>query len=116
MKQRTIELSGFVTDPDGSPAANYDISLYDSFTDRARARKAVRHERRIELGMEDHRFFDLKRWGQLSEVLNNYLSAESSKRTYLIGAVFDEDVDTRMPIPQLAIDQSEGTLIRNSGY
>jgi tetratricopeptide (TPR) repeat protein len=27
-------------------------------------REAIRHERRVELGMEFHRFFDLMRWGQ----------------------------------------------------
>lgn len=33
-------------------------------------RKAIRHERRVELGMEGHRWFDLVRWGIAYEVMD----------------------------------------------
>ena len=33
-------------------------------------RQRIRHERRIELVFENHRWFDLRRWGTASEVLN----------------------------------------------
>ncbi len=38
---------------------------------------AIQHERRVELAMEGHRWFDLKRWGLLSDVMNHY--RESTK-------------------------------------
>ena len=44
------------------PAANYAIEPYASFADQATAIKAVRMERRLELGMEGHRLFDVRRW------------------------------------------------------
>ncbi|MDR0413097.1 MAG: RagB/SusD family nutrient uptake outer membrane protein [Dysgonamonadaceae bacterium] len=33
---------------------------------------AIQHERRVELAMEGHRWYDLKRWGILAEVMNHY--------------------------------------------
>jgi len=33
---------------------------------------AIQHERRVELAMEGHRWFDLKRWGLLDVVMNHY--------------------------------------------
>ena len=39
----------------------------------AYARKAVRFERRLELGMEGHRLFDIRRWGVAESVMNAYL-------------------------------------------
>ena len=33
----------------------------------------ISHERKVELAAEGHRYFDLKRWNQLSEVSNNFI-------------------------------------------
>ncbi len=33
-------------------------------------RKAIRHERRVELALEGHRWFDLVRWGIAAEVMD----------------------------------------------
>lgn len=103
------------------PAANYEISLYTSFPDAAYARKAVRMERRLELGMEGHRFFDLTRWGAAFAVAekNAYFAKEKLKRTYLNGAAMEPE-DVVFPIPQKAITQSsvngQPTLKQNPGY
>ena len=100
-------------------AANYVVVRYPAagapFDTQANAREAVRMERRLELAMEGHRFWDLKRWGGAKDYLNAYIAVESTKRTYLTGAVFD-DRDIRFPIPQTAIERSEGTLLQNPGY
>ena len=47
-----------------------DIALYGNFASQDDARKALRWERRVELAMEGHRFFDLRRWGLLSTILH----------------------------------------------
>lgn len=42
-------------------------------------RKAIRHERRVELAMEGHRWFDLCRWGIAKETMDAYLAGESTE-------------------------------------
>jgi hypothetical protein len=111
----------FVKKGDGTPAANYLVNPYPgTWTDQATARKAVRFERRIELGMEGHRFFDLVRWGVAAEVKNAYYAKEKAKRTYLNGATFTSGKNEVFPIPAKAITQSakdgKATLVQNPGY
>ena len=67
------------------------------------ARKAVRMERRLELAMEGHRWFDLCRWGIAVETMNEYYRTESELRSYLRGAHLSEQ-DIYMPTP---IDEVE---------
>ncbi len=43
------------------------------------ARDAVRFERRLELGLEGHRFFDLVRWGIAADYINKYLQVEKTR-------------------------------------
>ncbi len=66
----------------GAPAANYSVQTYKTaFPSKEKAREIVRFERKLELGMEGHRFFDLVRWGIAAEYLNNeYFSKEAVRR------------------------------------
>jgi len=94
-----------------APAANYKIGLYTTaWTDQAFARKAVQFERRLELGMEGHRFFDLVRYGTADVVLNAYVAKEKSVRTYLNGVVFTKNKNEYFPLPQSEMDKSHGAL------
>ncbi|MDV7140082.1 RagB/SusD family nutrient uptake outer membrane protein [Maribacter sp. TH_r10] len=102
---------------DSGDAANYVIEPYTAFSDATFARNAIRFERRLELGMEGHRLFDLRRWGNFVEVMTEY--AENEGRT--IPPFGDEvgtysDIHYNFPIPITAIDQSGGILTQNSGY
>ncbi len=102
-------------------AANYVISLYTTaWADKNAARDAVRFERRLELGMEGNRRFDLVRWGIADQVLNEYLAVESKRRTYLTGAKFTKGKSEYEPIPYQAITRSSidgaPTLKQNPGY
>ncbi|WP_282075733.1 RagB/SusD family nutrient uptake outer membrane protein [Maribacter aquivivus] len=98
-------------------AANYVIEPYTSFDDQAFARKAVRHERRLELGMEGHRLFDLRRWGNSVEVINEYIVNESRTITnFGTKANTFEAKHDMLPIPLTAIDLSGGILEQNPGY
>ena len=121
VRSRAANASGFVQAEGGGPAANYVISTYDdAWTNQGVARDAVRTERRLELAMEGHRFFDLKRWGVAQSVLNDYLAEEATKRSYLGGASFQAR-NIRFPIPQEAIDESSDdlgapTLSQNEGF
>lgn len=103
---------------DGSgPAANYKVSLYrESNWTQEFAREAVRYERRLELALEGHRFYDLVRWGVASEVINKYYVEETAKRTYMNGASFTANKNEYLPIPQLEVDRSGGALVQNPAY
>lgn len=70
-------------------------------TDQAALRQAIRHERQVELGMENERFFDLVRWGIADDVLAD--AGYQHKNRFL-------------PIPQPEIDKSGGVLVQNPDY
>lgn len=121
IRRRAANPDGFVKLPDGKPAANYVIAEYKTpWTSKAVALKAVRFERRLELGMEGQRFFDLVRWGIAKDVLNTYLAYEVTKRSNLRGAIF-KDYNVVFPVPQRQIDATKlpdgtPTLKQNDGY
>ena len=67
--------------------ANYYVGQYPAEGwNQEYARKAVRMERRLELAMEGNRWFDLVRWGNVLEVVNNYMQSEAKLRPYYEGA------------------------------
>ncbi len=101
--------------------ATYQVGTYDAaWTDAATARAAVRMERRLELAMEGHRFFDLRRWGIAEQVLNDYIAVEQTKRQYLTAAAPYTARHQRYPIPSVQVELStvDGTqnLIQNDGW
>jgi hypothetical protein len=120
VRRRAALSEHWVKNPDGSNAANYNISEYTAadFATQDAARTAVRFERKLELSGEGHRFFDLVRWGVAAEELNAYLAYEGQ---YLVtkfgGASFTAGKNELMPIPQAQIDiQGPDVLSQNPGY
>lgn len=113
------------------PAANYKVGLYQGeFSERGKefSREAVRFERKLELGMEHHRFFDLQRYdngtGYMSKVLNEYIEHETSIPNYnfyyMENATFTKGKNEIYPIPieqiDLSVKDGEPTLLQNPGY
>ncbi|WP_215223484.1 RagB/SusD family nutrient uptake outer membrane protein [Echinicola shivajiensis] len=94
----------------------YNIGLYTSFPSKEYAWKALKFERRLEFAMEGDRFFDLVRWGEAEEVLNDYLAEEKTKRDFLSSAEFTAGRDEYYPIPQREIDFTGGLYKQNPGY
>lgn len=72
--------------------------------DQAELRKAIKHERRVELAMEWDRFYDLVRWGDAKAVLH-----AAGKTNY-------QDKHALLPLPQTEIDKSNGVLVQNPNY
>ena len=105
-------LQGFTN----TPAANYKIGLYPDFGSKVYANKAIRFERKLELAMEGHRFFDIVRYGDAATEINAFISKEKPRRTYFSNAVFVPNKHEYFPIPQTQIDLSSGTLTQNNGY
>ena len=117
--------------PQTTPADNYKINPYPAgaFTAGGKdyARKAIRFERRLELAMEGHRFFDLQRWdngtGYMANTLNTYQSVEKLRKSFFYvnpTAQFTKGVNEFYPLPQAQIDiQNSGgkiSLKQNPGY
>ena len=100
---------------DGAPAANYRVNQYPSFPSQTYARDAVRFERRLELAMEGHRFYDLVRWGILKPTLESYSAFEGQYLAPSRGITIGEE-DAYFPIPQEQLDRSNGVLKQNPGY
>ena len=83
---------------------------------QASARKAVRFERRLELALEGHRFFDLVRWGIAGDYINTYLQKEKTRLPKnLMGVSFTANKNEYFPIPQIEIDLNSN-LKQNLGY
>jgi len=102
--------------------ATYEVGQYPAFATQAEARNAVRIERRLELGMEGQRFFDLRRWGETfaTTTINTYLTEESTRRSYKTAQLAFATRNMFFPIPPLQIDLSKvGTtsmLTQNFGW
>jgi hypothetical protein len=111
---------GFTT----TPAAKYLVSQYPVGAFAALgtngALKAIYFERKLELGMEGHRFFDLVRWGLAQQYLNAYFAFDGKFTSDVVGAKFTPGKNEYYPIPQAQIDlESNGTssaLKQNPGY
>ena len=86
--------------------ANYNVGEYPATGwTQDYARRAVRMERRIELAMEGHRWFDLIRWGEVVETVNNYYASEVKIHSYYEGASLSAD-NIYFPIPTEQIDNA----------
>ncbi len=109
-----------IDDP-GITWATYSVGTYDAaWTDQAVARDAVRMENRLELAMEGHRFFNLRRWGIAADVLNDYIAVEQTRRNYLTASNTFEGRHSLYPLPTVQIELStvdgEGRLVQNPGW
>lgn len=64
----------------GYAADRCEISTYPTgyFTSKEIGRKCVQWERRLEMAMENDRYFSLRRWGIASETLNAYFATEKN--------------------------------------
>ena len=76
-------------------------------------RQAIRHERRCELAMEGHRWFDLVRWGIAKETMDAYIQTETPEARAEYG-VFQAGKHELMPIPTEEINLGAGP--QNPGY
>lgn len=65
------------------------------------------HERRVELAMEGHRWFDLLRWGTAVETVNRYYQFEAQFQPYYSGASLSAD-DLYFPVPLEQKDNAGG--------
>lgn len=89
-------------------------------------RTAVKHERRIELAFEDHRYWDLLRWKDAAGVLNQPLLGVRVGRnpdntfSYTVAPVtpriFRDPAMYRYPFSQAEVAAAKGAITQNTGY
>jgi len=77
----------------------------------------------VELAMEGHRFFDLRRWGLLSSTLNKYFETEKTdeydSQTYALyykDAFFTAGKNEYFPIASNQMNYVQGLYHQNKGY
>ena len=95
-----------------------DTGTVDSF------RAAVKHERQVELAVEDHRYWDLLRWRDAMDVLNKPVQGVKVTRSgdnwqYKVVDVADRVFAERnyyLPLMRSEIENAGGTLEQNPGY
>lgn len=71
-------------------------------------REFIRHERRVELALEGHRYFDLKRWGIMEEKLSVLTNPAGVPLKY-------GEINNVLPFPQAELDKNT-QLKQNEGY
>jgi len=84
-----------------------------SASSQADVRTAIRHERRCELAMEGHRWFDIVRWGIAKDVMDAYKAGESAEVKAAMSD-FVEGKNELFPIPYEEVRL--GGLEQNPGY
>ncbi|MDE6553293.1 MAG: RagB/SusD family nutrient uptake outer membrane protein [Muribaculaceae bacterium] len=102
-----------------------DIALYTdaTFGNKDHARQCLRFERRLEMAMESSRYFDLRRWGIASEVLNAYFEkaknfkyGDTEYGKYYDGAHYTAGKNEFYPVPYNQLYYIPGLYVQNKGY
>ena len=94
---------------------SFKVNAYTGSYSKDDAIKIVKMERRLELGMECERFFDLVRWGEAEKVLNKFYAEEIDNCNIYKDAHFTADKDEYLPIPFEQISASNGHYTQNIG-
>ena len=98
----------------GLPAyGTYSFSVNGTEITAPTIEEAIRHERRMELAMEGHRWFDLVRWGNTKEHMDAYAVTETPEARQHMGT-FRAGVHEIFPIPVEEIELNP--MDQNPGY
>jgi hypothetical protein len=96
-------------------ASNYRVGLYPTTGNtEATATTALRAERRAELGMEGHHWYDLCRWGIAADFLNSYVDYEGKFFPNKFASYGKNWV--MLPIPFGEIQRGNGVIVQNADW
>ena len=107
--------SGVIADYSTRYGVRMRVSQYSTVPGKDETLRIVKMERRLELAMESERFFDLVRWGEADQVLNQYYAAEANKCSIYGAAHFTKNKNEYLPIPYAQLAASNGHYTQNIG-
>ena len=102
-----------------------EIALYPAsyFSNKEQARQCLQWERRLELAMENGRYFDLRRWGIASQTLNKFFEKEKdvvydgqTYAQYYKDAHYTPGKNEYFPLPYIQLYYVPGLYTQNKGY
>lgn len=115
IRLRAKQSTGMIANYPSDYGVKFNISTYNGSYSQEDALKIVKMERRLEMGMESERFFDLVRWGEAEKVLNKYFAEEANNCSIYGDAHFTADKNEYLPIPFSQVAASDGHYTQNIG-
>lgn len=115
IRLRAKQSTGMIANYPSDYGVKFNISTYNGSYSQEEALKIVKMERRLEMGMESERFFDLVRWGEAEKVLNKYFAEETNNCSIYGDAHFTADKNEYLPIPFSQVAASDGHYTQNIG-
>ena len=115
IRSRAASSTQMISDYPTLYGVKFYAKTYNGTYTKDEAVKIVKMERRLELGMECERFFDLVRWGEAATVLNKYYAEEIPHCAIYSSAHFTADKDEYLPIPASQVAASNGHYTQNIG-
>lgn len=115
IRKRAKQSTGMIANYPSDYGVKFNISTYNGSYSQEDALKIVKMERRLKMGMESERFFDLVRWGEAEKVLNKYFAEEANNCSIYGDAHFTADKNEYLPIPFSQVAASDGHYTQNIG-
>lgn len=115
IRLRAKQSTGMIANYPSDYGVKFNISTYNGSYSQEDALKIVKMERRLEMGMESERFFDLVRWGEAEKVLNKYFAEETNNCSIYGEAHFTAEKNEYLPIPFSQVAASDGHYTQNIG-
>ncbi len=115
IRTRAKQSTAMISDYESRYGVRMNVGQYNGTYTQEQALKIVKMERRIELGMECGRFFDLVRWGEADTVINKYYAEEANDCAIYADARFTKNKNEYLPIPYAQIAASNGNYVQNIG-
>lgn len=115
IRKRAKQSTGMIANYPSDYGVKFNISTYNGTYSQENALKIVKMERRLEMGMESERFFDLVRWGEAEKVLNKYFAEEANNCSIYGDAHFTANKNEYLPIPFSQVAASDGHYTQNIG-
>lgn len=115
IRLRAKQSTGMIANYPSDYGVKFNISTYNGSYSQEDALKIVKMERRLEMGMESERFFDLVRWGEAEKVLNKYFAEETNNCSIYGDAHFTANKNEYLPIPFSQVAASDKHYTQNIG-